>query len=278
MVGDHGTRSAGPEDREPQPGGTSGPSGSSPRSSRARRRPARPPAADKIEGAIGGTTLEQKRVYAEYARGFFAAERLLYIHRPDIHTQHVWEVDAHGHVTASLQQSAAGEPGSGVVDTTAVVADGPSAEPPGASAEDPEQPEPGKPGEQRVPALVALDANGQQLVVGPEDGEDASSKPQLIVTPAIEVARLAEGDVAARIVNILYRIASDPPNWRRPEGSLDANQLMDELGYERSNDGRHQHLNRIRARDALLRWSAWRCARSSSTRAARRGARSTARR
>jgi hypothetical protein len=33
---------------------------------------------------------------------------------------------------------------------------------------------------------------------------------------------------------------------------IDSNELLDALGYERSNDGRHQKINRARVRDALL--------------------------
>jgi hypothetical protein len=158
-----------------------------------------------------------RRLIAAQARaGFFAADRIIFLYRPDIHTQHTWEVTDAG-IIAGRDEMAS----EGAVDLTA------------------------SPMEQ-IPLplqLVALKAD-----LTPARSSDASE----IIASAIEVAEHIEGPVAGRIVRILYRIANDPPYLRHPRITVDLNQLLDELGYARAVRGYHDAQNRARVRDVLL--------------------------
>jgi hypothetical protein len=102
--------------------------------------------------------------------GFYAADRIIFVHRPDIHTRHVWNVTDDGIVEGSLVDD---EP-SAAADTLAL------------------------PPARRAPQvrLIALKSD-----LSPVRGDD----PPSLIASAIEVAEHIEGPVAGRIVRILYR-------------------------------------------------------------------------
>ena len=79
----------------------------------------------------------------------------------------------------------------------------------------------------------------------------AEDEPPLIESAAA-VASQIEGNVAARVLRVLYRIANDPPYYRQPLIEVEMNELLDDLGYERAKDGYHDPNNRARVRDVLL--------------------------
>lgn len=160
----------------------------------------------------------KRRIYMETRQGYFAVDRLLFIHRADIHAPHQWTLTADGVVEGSL---AAPETPSAASDLLAL--------PP-----------------ERAPqvSLVALDG---------EQGTPLAAEDQLLVRSVIEVAQHIEGALAGRIVRILYRIANDPPYFRHPRITVEVNALLDGLGYQRdATSGYHNSNNRARVRDILL--------------------------
>jgi hypothetical protein len=96
-----------------------------------------------------------------------------------------------------------------------------------------------------VPELTLV-ALTHELEPVPPDAEPT------LIDSAAAVAKQIEGNIAERMLRVLYRIANDPPYYRQPLIEVDINQLLDELGYERARDGYHEPHNRARVRDVLL--------------------------
>ncbi len=67
----------------------------------------------------------------------------------------------------------------------------------------------------------------------------------------LDVIRPYLGAYGARVVQALYEIANDPPNWRNPIITVDTNQLLDRLGEKRDTRKIHYSRNRVRLRDTL---------------------------
>lgn len=67
----------------------------------------------------------------------------------------------------------------------------------------------------------------------------------------LDVIRPYLGTYGARVVQALYEIANDPPNWRNPIMTVDTNQLLDRLGEKRDSRKIHYSRNRVRLRDTL---------------------------
>ena len=233
-----------------------------------------------------------RRAYAEYHAGYYAADRIVYIYRPTIHERHVWEVDVSGHITAQLERTAPGRvvdgaltdrqdgrdglteggastlllaSGDKVTSMPAPVGTEPQAPllevetlagvPEETAAMETIQPiNSGEPGETQA-ALVLLDERRRPLTIPVQlthDGQDAQEKRDIMVSSAVEIAHEVEGEVAARLIAILYRIASDPPYWRQPLITVETNLLLDQLGYKRSKEGYHENRNREVVRDTLI--------------------------
>lgn len=151
------------------------------------------------------------------AQGFFAADRILFLYRPAIHTEHTWQPSPDEQVVEGV----ATDPGIRRAFAT-----------PGSTQTDDHLPL----------QLVALK---------PDLTPATPSDEPAIVASACEVAEHIEGPVAGRIVRILYRIANDPPYWRHPRITVDVYALLDELGYTRDDRGYHNTINRTRVRDIL---------------------------
>jgi len=228
-----------------------------------------------------------RRVYAEFHAGYFAADRIVYIYRPNIHERHVWEVDARGHITAQLEETtsdrvvdgavierhdgrdkptpdgsatAASETSPGdeatytsltVPETRAEARAAVTAIELGDPMESTESGAPGASGETHA-TLVLLDERRRPLTIPGQSTHDGQAERDIMVSSAVEIAHEVEGEVAARLVAILYRIASDPPYWRHPLITVETNLLLDQLGYKRSKDGYHENRNREVVRDTLI--------------------------
>jgi hypothetical protein len=67
----------------------------------------------------------------------------------------------------------------------------------------------------------------------------------------LDIVRPFLGPYGARVVQALYEIANDPPNWRQPIITVDTNALLDRLGEKRDDRGIHYSRNRARLRDTL---------------------------
>lgn len=67
----------------------------------------------------------------------------------------------------------------------------------------------------------------------------------------IDLIRPFLGHYGARVVQMLYEIANDPPHWRNPTIEVQTNDLLDRLGLKRDDRGIHRSLNRERLRDLL---------------------------
>lgn len=48
------------------------------------------------------------------------------------------------------------------------------------------------------------------------------------ISPVIHSIRV-QPPLALRLIHVLYRIASDPPNWRHPLIEVETNELLDAL-------------------------------------------------
>ncbi len=68
----------------------------------------------------------------------------------------------------------------------------------------------------------------------------------------VTIARKAIGEVAADLMQVLYRKANDPPYWRTREIRTTLSELMDELGYARDERGAHRSGNRRTLSQTLL--------------------------
>lgn len=67
----------------------------------------------------------------------------------------------------------------------------------------------------------------------------------------LDIVRPFLGPYGARVVQALYEIANDPPNWRQSMINVDTNALLDKLGEKRDSRGIHYSRNRTRLRDTL---------------------------
>lgn len=68
----------------------------------------------------------------------------------------------------------------------------------------------------------------------------------------VTIARKAIGEVAADLMQLLYRKANDPPYWRNREIRTTLSALMDDLGYSRDERGAHRSGNRRTLSHTLL--------------------------
>jgi hypothetical protein len=67
----------------------------------------------------------------------------------------------------------------------------------------------------------------------------------------LDIIRPYLGTYGARVVQMLYEIANDPPYWRNPIVTVNTNDLLDRLGEKRDARGVHYSRNRARLRDTL---------------------------
>lgn len=67
----------------------------------------------------------------------------------------------------------------------------------------------------------------------------------------ISVIRPYLGAFGARVVQLLYEVANDPPYFRHPVITVEANDVLDRLGLKRDRKGFHRSKNRERLRDVL---------------------------
>jgi hypothetical protein len=74
---------------------------------------------------------------------------------------------------------------------------------------------------------------------------------KLFIDNIIDMIRPFVGTFGARVVQILYEIANDPPYFRHPVITVDPNEMLDRLGLKRDRNGYHRSKNRERLRDAL---------------------------
>ncbi len=68
----------------------------------------------------------------------------------------------------------------------------------------------------------------------------------------VTIARKAIGEVAADLMQLLYRKANDPPHWRNQDIRATLSELMDDLGYTRDERGVHRSGNRRSLSQTLL--------------------------
>lgn len=85
---------------------------------------------------------------------------------------------------------------------------------------------------------------GLQLKVPPETTDE-------IIDNVIDLIRPYLGAYGARVIQLLYQIANDPPYWRQPVVTVQTNDLLDQLGQKRDERGIHRSKNRERLRDVL---------------------------
>ena len=161
---------------------------------------------------VSNDQVARRLIFAQTKAGTFAADRIVFFYKDRIHRSQTWTVTEDG-VIAEPDEA----PSASISDTHA-----------------------------QKPLDLALVVLKSDLT--PVTGKD----DPLLVTSAIEVAEHIEGPVAGRIVRILYRIANDPPFLRHSRITVDMNELLDDLGYERTAHGYHNAPNRERVRDALL--------------------------
>ena len=154
----------------------------------------------------------RRLIFAQTKAGTFAADRIVFFYKDRIHRSQTWTVTEDGVIAEPDEATSASISGTHTQKPLDL-------------------------------ALVVLKSD-----LTPVTGKD----DPLLVTSAIEVAEHIEGPVAGRIVRILYRIANDPPFLRHSRITVDMNNLLDDLGYERTAHGYHNAPNRERVRDALL--------------------------
>ena len=78
-----------------------------------------------------------------------------------------------------------------------------------------------------------------------------SDAAQIIIDNIIDLVRPYVGPYGARVIQLLYEIANDPPYWRNPLITVDTNDVLDRLGLKRDSRGFHYSRNRERLRDVL---------------------------
>lgn len=69
---------------------------------------------------------------------------------------------------------------------------------------------------------------------------------------AVNIARTALDDFAAEVMEMLFSIANDPPNWRRREFTVHLSGLLDRLGFKRDSRGVHRSDARRKLSTTLL--------------------------
>lgn len=74
---------------------------------------------------------------------------------------------------------------------------------------------------------------------------------QPLIDNILDMIRPFLGTFGARVVQLLYEIANDPPHYRHPIINVDTNEMLDRLGLKRDDRGVHRSKNRERLRDAL---------------------------
>jgi len=80
---------------------------------------------------------------------------------------------------------------------------------------------------------------------GDEDGE-------ALERVVVDMVRRVVGELGADVMAILYKIANDPPNWRRPRFTVSLNTLLDLMGYPHDSRGLHTSDNRRQLSATLL--------------------------
>ena len=74
---------------------------------------------------------------------------------------------------------------------------------------------------------------------------------QTVIDNILDIARPYLGPRGAQVIQALYEIANDPPNWRQPLITVETNALLDRVGFKRDARGIHYSRNRERLRDIL---------------------------
>lgn len=69
---------------------------------------------------------------------------------------------------------------------------------------------------------------------------------------AVRFAHALCGPRAARVMHVLYAIANEPPNWRRPRFTVSLAELADRMGYTRDERGVHRDYSRKELSRILL--------------------------
>jgi hypothetical protein len=83
-------------------------------------------------------------------------------------------------------------------------------------------------------------ANSTTLRVPIDEHLDAAA----LERGAVTIVEAALGKVARDLMEHLFAIANDGPNWRRPKFKVNLSELLDRLGYQRDNRGVHYSKNR----------------------------------
>lgn len=78
-----------------------------------------------------------------------------------------------------------------------------------------------------------------------------SELPQQTIDNIIDLIRPFLGAYGARVVQLLYEIANDPPYWRNPQIQVETNEILDRLGLTRDKRGVHYSRNRETLRNVL---------------------------
>lgn len=91
-------------------------------------------------------------------------------------------------------------------------------------------------------------ANNTTLRVAQSEGLDPSALEKLAVT----IVRGAIDDFAAEVMLMLFTLANDPPNWRRPQLHIQLSDLLDRLNFKRDSRGLHYSDARRKLSTTLL--------------------------